>query len=101
MPTNKKYRQAARVQGILRTLGTRHGITIGELAEEFGVTKRTLYRDLKALEEAGYPLLSETVEGILRKEGEMLLNIALLGQGRQKILTVRPSSPKIILEREA
>jgi len=63
MPTKKEYSQAARVQGILRTLGARHGITIGELAEEFGVTKRTLYRDLKALEDAGYPLLSEVVEG--------------------------------------
>jgi predicted DNA-binding transcriptional regulator YafY len=63
MATKKRYSQAARVQGILRTLGVRHGITIGELAEEFGVTKRTLYRDIKALEEAGYPLLSEVVEG--------------------------------------
>jgi len=43
MAFKKKYSQAARVQGILRTLGTRHGITIGELAEGFGVTKRTLY----------------------------------------------------------
>lgn len=59
----KKYSQAARVQGILRTLGTRHGITIGELAEEFRVTKRTLYRDLKALEDAGYPILSEVIDG--------------------------------------
>jgi predicted DNA-binding transcriptional regulator YafY len=64
MVTKKMYSQAARVQGILRTLGARQGITIGELAEEFGVTKRTLYRDLKALEEAGYPLLSEVVDGI-------------------------------------
>jgi predicted DNA-binding transcriptional regulator YafY len=63
MPTKKSYSQAARVQGILRTLGTRHGITIGELAEEFGVTKRTPYRDLKALEEAGYPLVSEITDG--------------------------------------
>jgi len=38
----KKCSQAARVQGVLRTLGSRHGITMGELAEEFGVTKRTL-----------------------------------------------------------
>jgi proteasome accessory factor B len=59
----EKYSQASRVQGILRTLGARQAITIGELAEEFGVTKRTLYRDLKALQEAGYPLLSEVVEG--------------------------------------
>ena len=62
MPTKRPYSQAARVQGILRTLGARHGITIGELAEEFGVTKRTLYRDMKALEEAGYPLVSEVIE---------------------------------------
>ncbi len=55
MITKKPYSQAARVQGILRTLGTRQGITIGELAEEFSVTKRTLYRDIKELEEAGPP----------------------------------------------
>jgi predicted DNA-binding transcriptional regulator YafY len=54
MATKKKYSQAARVQGILRTLGAAHGITIGELAEEFGVTKRPLYKDLNALEEAVY-----------------------------------------------
>jgi len=63
MGIKKRYSQAARVQGILRTLGARHGITIGELADEFGVTKRTLYRDLKALEEAGYPLVSEITDG--------------------------------------
>lgn len=63
MTSKKAYSQASRVQGILRTLGARHGITIGELAEEFGVTKRTLYRDLKALEEAGYPLISEITDG--------------------------------------
>jgi len=59
----KVYSQAARVQGILRTLGTRHGITIGELAEEFGVNRRTIYRDLRALQDAGYPILSEVTEG--------------------------------------
>jgi predicted DNA-binding transcriptional regulator YafY len=63
MPAKKHYSQAVRIQGILRTLGARHGITIGELAEEFCVTKRTLYRDLKALEEAGYPILSEVIDG--------------------------------------
>jgi len=63
MTTKKPYSQAARVQGILRTLGARQGITIGELAEEFCVTKRTLYRDLRALEEAGHPILSEIIDG--------------------------------------
>jgi len=50
MATKKKYRQTARVQGILRALGARHGITIGELAEELGGTKRSFYQDLKAPE---------------------------------------------------
>ena len=63
MATKRSYSQATRVLGILRTLGARHGITIGELAEEFGVTKGTLYRNLKALEEVGNPLTSETVDG--------------------------------------
>jgi len=63
MTAKKQYSQAARVQGILRNLGARHGITIGELAEEFGVTKRTLYRDLKVLEGAGHPLVSEITDG--------------------------------------
>ena len=55
MAVKKEYSQAARVQGILRTLGARRSITVGELAEEFGVTERTIYRDLKALEEESYP----------------------------------------------
>jgi proteasome accessory factor B len=46
MNIKKEYSQAARVQGILRILGARQDITIGELAEEFGVTKRTVYRHL-------------------------------------------------------
>jgi predicted DNA-binding transcriptional regulator YafY len=52
MAIKKADSQAARVQGILSTLGARQRITIDELADEFGVMKRTLYRDLKALEEA-------------------------------------------------
>lgn len=69
MPSKKRYSQAARVQGTLRTPGSRQGITIGELAEEFGVTKRTLYQALKALEEADYPLLSEVIEALTYPHG--------------------------------
>jgi predicted DNA-binding transcriptional regulator YafY len=52
MAIKKADSQAARVQRILSTLGARQRITIGELAEEFAVTKRALYRDLKPLGEA-------------------------------------------------
>ena len=55
----KKYSQAGRVHDIIRLIEARHGITIDELAEETGVNRRTIHRDLNAVTEAGYPLISE------------------------------------------
>jgi proteasome accessory factor B len=55
----KKYSQAGRVHDVIRLIEARHGITIDELAEEAGVTRRTIHRDLNAIQEAGYPLISE------------------------------------------
>ncbi len=56
----KKYSQAVRLHDILRLLEVRRGVTVAELAEECQVTRRTVYRDLQAIETAGYPLLKET-----------------------------------------
>ena len=57
--TAKKYSQAARLHDLIRILETRYGATVEELVEECQVTRRTIYRDIKAVEEAGYPLISE------------------------------------------
>nr|HPK07883.1 HTH domain-containing protein [Aminivibrio sp.] len=59
----KKYSQAGRVHDIIRLIEARHGVTIEELAEEAGVTRRTIHRDLNAIHEAGYPLISERLHG--------------------------------------
>jgi predicted DNA-binding transcriptional regulator YafY len=59
----KKYSQAGRVHDVIRLIEARHGITLGELAEETGVGRRTIQRDLNAIHEAGYPLTSEWQEG--------------------------------------
>ncbi|MEZ4598835.1 MAG: WYL domain-containing protein [Syntrophotaleaceae bacterium] len=56
----KKYSQAARLHDVIRLLEARHGTTVDELAEECGVNRRTIYRDLAVIEEAGYPLVKET-----------------------------------------
>ena len=53
----KPYSQVARVSVMLRRL--RGGATVGELAEEFQVTKRQVHRDLQQIEDAGYPLEQE------------------------------------------
>jgi predicted DNA-binding transcriptional regulator YafY len=63
----KKYSQAARLHDVIRILRARFGATADELAEECQVTGRTVYRDLKALEEAGYPLTRE-----LQPDGRVL-----------------------------
>lgn len=55
----KKYSQAGRVHDIIRLIESRHGITIEELMEETGVTRRTIHRDLNAIHEAGYPLVAD------------------------------------------
>ncbi len=62
MPTRmgrkpKPYSQAARMSLLARRL-TR-GATASELAEEFHITKRQVHRDLRQLEESGYPLEQE------------------------------------------
>jgi predicted DNA-binding transcriptional regulator YafY len=59
----KKYSQAGRVHDVIRLIEARHGITIDELAEETGVNRRTIHRDLGVIHEAGYPLVSEWQEG--------------------------------------
>lgn len=56
---SKKYSQAARLHDVIRLLEARYGATVDELAEECGVTRRTVYRDLEAIGAAGYPLIPE------------------------------------------
>lgn len=45
--------------GIIRRLESPIGSTIAELAEDAGVTTRTIRRDLEAIQSAGVPLIDE------------------------------------------
>lgn len=51
----------SRLTAILIQLQTKRIVTASELANKFDVSKRTIYRDIKALEQSGVPVL--TVEG--------------------------------------
>ena len=59
----KKYSQAARLHTIIRLLEARRNMTLDDLAEECDVDRRTIHRDLNAVQEAGYTLTSEWQEG--------------------------------------
>lgn len=56
----KKYSQAARLHDVIRLLEARYGATVDELSEECEVHRRTIYRDLQAIMDAGYPLIRDT-----------------------------------------
>ncbi len=51
----------SRLTAILIQFQTKRIVTASELSQKFQVSKRTIYRDIKALESAGVPIL--TVEG--------------------------------------
>ena len=58
----KKYSQAARLHDVIRILEARYGATVDELAEECQVHRRTIFRDMQAIADAGYPLVREMEE---------------------------------------
>ncbi|MBI3072999.1 MAG: transcriptional regulator [Deltaproteobacteria bacterium] len=44
-----------------------NGLTVEELRDELRVTERTVYRDLAALQEAGFPIFSDAGSGVARR----------------------------------
>lgn len=57
-----RNRQIVRQWETLRAISSRRGLTIEALSLDFGVSTRTVRRDLEALQEAGFPLVDEVVE---------------------------------------
>jgi predicted DNA-binding transcriptional regulator YafY len=56
--------EVIRQWNIIRALdGSKQGRTVQELAKSAGVTVRTIWRDLAALQEAGFPLYDEKIDG--------------------------------------
>ena len=51
--------KAERLIEMMITINAKKDFTVGELAHEFSVSKRTILRDLQELEQAGFPLYSE------------------------------------------
>jgi predicted DNA-binding transcriptional regulator YafY len=58
-----------RVSAILIQLQTKRYVTAEEIAERFGLSKRTIYRDIRALEEAGIPVGAEPGKGFYLVDG--------------------------------
>lgn len=62
-------KRISRLTAILTQLQTVRLLTAPNLAEKFGVSIRTIYRDIKALEQAGVPIFTEEGKGYKLMEG--------------------------------
>lgn len=62
-------KRLSRLTAILTQLQTKRLLTATELSQKFSISKRTVYRDIKALEQAGIPILTEEGKGYSLMEG--------------------------------
>ncbi|SDE94813.1 helix-turn-helix transcriptional regulator [Chitinophaga filiformis] len=62
-------KRLSRLTAILIQLQTKRLLTATELADKFSVSIRTIYRDIKALEQAGVPVLTEEGKGYTLMQG--------------------------------
>ncbi|PSL49899.1 HTH domain-containing protein [Chitinophaga niastensis] len=65
-------KRLSRLTAIQTQLQTKRLLTAPELANKFSVSVRTIYRDIKALEQAGVPILTEEGKGYSLMEGYRL-----------------------------
>lgn len=62
-------KRLSRLTAILTQLQTKRLLTATSLADKFNVSIRTIYRDIRALEQAGVPIITEDGKGYTLMEG--------------------------------
>ncbi len=62
-------KRISRLTAILTQLQTKRSLTAASLSEKFEVSKRTIYRDIRTLQKAGVPILTEEGKGYALMEG--------------------------------
>jgi len=92
----------SRLTSILTILQTKRVITSTELAKRFGVSIRTIYRDIRALESSGVPILTEEGKGYSLVEGYRLPPVSFTELEANSLITaehlVLANSDKSLIE---
>jgi len=66
---NTDIQRISRLTAIITQLQTRRLLTATQLSQKFNVSIRTIYRDIRTLEQAGVPILTEEGKGYMLMEG--------------------------------
>lgn len=75
-----------RLQGILIALQSRTVVRAEDLADHYGVSVRTIYRDIRSLEESGIPLAAEAGVGYSLVQGYTLPPVHLTAEEGEHLL---------------
>lgn len=82
-----KNNRLSRLTAILTQLQTKRLITARELAEKHHVTVRTIYRDIRSLEQSGVPIATEEGKGYSLVEGYKLPPVMFNEQEANALIT--------------
>ncbi|MCR5890013.1 YafY family transcriptional regulator [Hymenobacter sp. J193] len=84
-----------RVTALLIQLQARRKVSGAALAEQFGVSLRTVYRDLRTLEQAGVPLIGEPGVGYSLAEGYRLPPVMFTREEATALLTAEKLAARL------
>ena len=85
---NRRERQIVRVLSLLRLLGQSRATSVQELAAEFHTRRETIYRDLRTLQDAGYPIAGDELGRLSRPRllASRVPNVLFSGQELNALL---------------
>lgn len=82
-----KTKRISRLTAILTQLQAKRLVTATELAARYAVSIRTIYRDIRTLEEAGIPIVTEEGKGYSMMEGYKLPPVMFTEEEASALLT--------------
>lgn len=87
MHNDNDTKRLSRLTAILTQLQTKRLITSTFLAEKFNVSVRTIYRDIRALEQSGVPIVTEEGKGYSLLEGYRLPPVSFTENEANALIT--------------
>lgn len=81
-------KRLSRLTAILTMLQTKRIVTSSTLAKKFDVSVRTIYRDIKALEQAGVPVIAEDRKGYTLMEGYRIPPVMFTESEANALITI-------------
>lgn len=87
MSTNTDMKRLSRLSAILLQLQTKRMLSANNLAEKFGVSVRTIYRDIRVLEQIGVPIASLEGKGYSLAEGYKIPPVMFTEQEANALVT--------------